>query len=193
MTAHPLSVMTHTGALASRSARQRAAGVSIVIALGLCSAAHVAADTVYKCARADGSTEFSAKPCSSDAKPITVDSLSPYEKRQQAERVWRVEGIADRATAQACLDVYWRPLLKDPDSGKLIDGETITVASADRRLLVAEGRARNGFGGMNVQYFVCELDKQNAVYPADVHGDLHHIATSIEKYGIGFALPGTKK
>jgi hypothetical protein len=185
----PSLVAANHASHASLNVRHAIAGL-VAICLGVSAHQEARADTVYKCARSDGSTEFSAKPCAPDAKPVTVDGKSPYDHHRDAERVWHVTGEADAGTAAACLDAVWRPLLKDPESGTLT-GTPIIVSSPRRIMLVSEGRARNSFGGMNVQYFVCDLDSKGLVYPADMRGDLNSLSERIKKWGIDFTFPGT--
>jgi len=151
-------------------------------------------ELVYKCTDANGAVEYRQSPCSGKKSDILeVDGQSPSEKANIAKRIWKIAGQGNMAAANACLDA-WRPNLKDPDSGRIVDAGII-VASPDRKVIISEGRARNGFGGLGVQYFLCDLDQSGSVI-GDPHRDLWSKADEIEKYpgfGLGFAFPGIAK
>jgi len=152
-----------------------------------------AKELIYKCTNADGGVEYRQSPCTGKKSDVLeVDGQSPRDKADSAKRVWTVSGQGTIVIADACLEA-WRPRLKDPDSGRIVDAGII-VASPNRKVIVAEGRARNGFGGMGVQYFLCDLDKADAIIGnGDPHHDLWSKADDIEKYpniGLSFAFPG---
>lgn len=152
----------------------------------------LAAQKVYKCVDESGTVAFSQSPCSANAKVETVDGRSPREKASDSKKIWKLAGRANIQSARQCLQA-WRPRLKDPDSGRLASDNSpgILVRSPLRTVVVSEGRARNGFGGMSVQYFVCDIDANGDVIgDGNPFGDLSTKAESVEEYGLQIAFPG---
>lgn len=166
----------------------------IATALAMVVCASALATEVYKCKKADGTTEYSSHPCAGNAEKIVMDGRSPYERKTDAEKIWSVTGIPTAGQSHKCIEA-WRPTLKDPDSGRIAsdDKPGILITGGPRRVLITEGRARNGFGGMGVQYFVCEVDQAGGIIgDGNPHQDLRSKAEDIEKYSLAIAFPGLK-
>lgn len=140
----------------------------------------------YKCKDASGNWTEAA--CIGTAAP---PEPSDYAKFGNDRSRWINRGPASRTLAQTCLE-DWRPLLKDPASGQLVDGidGRLMEGKAGKHIIV-EGRARNGFGALGVQWFVCEIGVDGAVV-ADSSRRLAAKAEQLEKWGIWFAYPGSQ-
>lgn len=107
-------------------------------------------------------------------------------KKRYGDRLdqWVVAGVPSSESMAACVE-EWRPLLKDPDSASISPGKFpgVIVEGAKDRHVIVEGRAKNGFGGLGVQYFVCSINLDGSI----VEGSgprLMHRANGIEKYGL---------
>lgn len=145
-------------------------------------------DVVYKCIK-NGVTEFSATPCGPDAEEKEVDGRSPWQRREIAKPQWKMLMPAPAPLATECMDAR-RSSLKDPDSAKLIDHAAIIIQSTEKRmLLIAEGRAKNSFGGYVVHYFVCDFDNKG-IDRGNPHGDLSSLSEDLGKYQLGTVFPG---
>lgn len=154
-----------------------------------------AQNTIYKCQQPNGTVEFSQSPCGKNAEVKAIDSRSQYERDDDAKKVWKIAGAPTASQANACVDA-WRRSLKDPDSGRLQSDSSpgIYVTTGKRKVSVSEGRARNGFGGFNVQYFLCDVTGSGEIIgDGNPYGDLRSKAEEIEKYpslGMSLAFPG---
>lgn len=145
--------------------------------------AGAAEQTLFKCKRADGSTEYTAQPCEG-SKTVKIGSerddwVGGYGYGA-GEPPWHVvmEPVPE-ATMTQCLTLY-RPRLKDPGSGSVETG--IYVENARGRQVVVQGRAKNSFGALGIIYFVCPLDRDGAPVGTD-----ETRGTSVEKYGVDIA------
>jgi hypothetical protein len=163
----------------------------------LCIALNANAVTVYQCTDAKNIVSLQQQQCAAGDKQVvvSVDGRSPSEKKTEAGKVWKVLAKGTPTVAERCVDA-WRPTLKDPDSGRLADQNDggVVIMSPTRKVLIAEGRARNGFGGMNVQYFLCDLDDDAKIIGnGNPYGDLREKADDIREYpgvGLSIAFPG---
>ena len=147
---------------------------------------------VYKC-KSDIGVIFSDKPCADNAKSVRMDGRSPYEKNARQEE-WKPFGLGKLETANSCIDA-WRPSLKDPESGRLVnDNPTLLVVTdGKRKVLVFEGRAKNGFGALSVQYFLCDLDEEgNILGGGNPYGDLITKTAEVQEHSLPYAFPGIR-
>ncbi|MCL2636200.1 MAG: DUF4124 domain-containing protein [Betaproteobacteria bacterium] len=79
-------------------------GLAVALALALLLPAWPATADIYKCRTADGRTEISNTPCSSDGGTLSArpDETVPDESREQAQRdVERMRGFVDRRETAA--------------------------------------------------------------------------------------------
>lgn len=109
---------------------------------------------------------------------------SPRKKYGAALDQWVVAGVPERSSMDACVE-EWRPLLKDPGSASITPGKFpgVIVEGAKDRHIIVEGRAKNGFGALGAQYFVCSINLDGTVVEGS-GSRLTSRAEGIEKYGI---------
>jgi hypothetical protein len=143
----------------------------------------VAAGPTYKCKDAQGVWSESA--CTGAAAPPPPSDVAKYGS-DKSKWVWK--GRSGEAAAQACVE-DWRPIMKDPESAQLgPERNGLIMESANDRHIVVPGRARNGFGGLGVHWFVCRVNLDGSVVTGS-SGDLTSKSKWIEDLSLDFAYP----